>query len=123
MDSLPQTNVEWGAILSVGFPNNGVRDEILYQQHIKPQVYFPLHMTDVAVPSSSLEFKKTFLLALQENLDAHNITFAPEAHWLVDPDDYLRPQVFDPDQQRWFTPGKAEVVEQFCSGADHDRGH
>jgi hypothetical protein len=112
MDSLPQTNVELGAILSIGFPNNGVRDEILYQQHIKPQVYFPLHMTDVAAIASSLEYKKTYLLALEAN----NIPVRPEARWWVDPDDFLRPQVFDPDQPRWFTDGKAEVVAQFCGG-------
>ncbi len=122
MDSLPATDVEWGAILSIGFPNNGVRDQILYQQHIKPQIYFPLHMTDVAAPSSSLEYKNAYLLALQANLDANNITYAPEARWLVDPDDYLRPQVFQPDQKRWFTPGKAQVVQQFCGGAANDDG-
>jgi hypothetical protein len=116
MDSLPQTNVEVGAILSIGYPNNGVRDEILYQQHIKPQVYFPLHVTDVAAIGSSLEFKKTYLLAL----DANKIPVRPEARWWVDPDDFLRPQVFDPDQSRWFTQGKTAVVDQFCGGeAEH----
>jgi len=116
MDSLPATNVEIGAILSIGYPNNGVRDEVLYQQHIKPQVFFPLHVTDVAAISSSLEYKKTYLLFL----NANNIPVQPEARWWVDPDDFLRPQVFDPDQARWAIRGKADVVEQFC-GSDQGR--
>lgn len=115
MDSLPRTNVEIGAILSIGYPNNGVRDEILYQQHIQPQVYYPLHMTDVAAISSSLEFKKTYLLALEAN----DIPVRPEARWWVDPDDFLRPQVFDPEQARWAIKGKADVVEQFCGDDPH----
>jgi len=73
-------------------------------------------MTDVAAISSSLEYKKTYLLALEAN----NITVRPEARWWVDPDDFFRPQVFDPDQPRWSTDGKAEVVEQLCGG---EAGH
>jgi hypothetical protein len=49
-------------------------------------------------------------------LEANDVSPRPEARWWVDPDDYLRPQVFDPDQSRWLTRGKAEVVEQFCGG-------
>src|SRR5262249_37917926 len=46
MDSLPQTDIEIGSIVSLGLTTNGVRDPILYQQHIKPLVYIPIHMTD-----------------------------------------------------------------------------
>jgi hypothetical protein len=73
-------------------------------------------MTDVAAISSSLEFKKTYLLAVEAN----NVPVRPEARWWVDPDDFLRTQVFDPDQSRWSTQGKAAVVEQFCGD---DAGH
>lgn len=59
MEALPRTSIELGSIVSLGFATNGVRDAIFYQQHLRPLIYVPLHMTDVAVPSSSLEFKKS----------------------------------------------------------------
>lgn len=110
MDSLPQTNVELGSIVSLGFTTNGVRDAVLYQQHIKPQVYVPLHMTDVADVSSSLEWKKSFV----QTLVAANVDVRPELRWLVDPDDYLRPMVYDPDDPRWSVPARGRRVAQFC---------
>jgi len=34
----------------------------------------------------------------------------PEARWMVDPDDYLKPLVYDPKDQRWSKPaGRAAV--------------
>jgi hypothetical protein len=110
MDSLPQTNLEFGSIVSLGFVTNGVRDAVLYQQHIKPQIYVPLHMTDVAAVGSSLEWKKSYV----ETLVSADVAVRPELRWLVDPDDYLRPMVYDPDDARWFVPGRHERVEQFC---------
>lgn len=110
MDSLPQTNVELGSIVSLGFTTNGERDAVLYQQHLKPQVYVPLHMTDVADVGSSLQWKKTYL----ETLVAANVAVRPEPRWLVDPDDYLRPMAYDPDDRRWSIPGRHERVGQFC---------
>ena len=64
MDSLPQTDVELGSILSLGVGTNGVRDPILYHQHIRPQVYIPIHQTDATPISSSLRYKKAYLQAL-----------------------------------------------------------
>jgi hypothetical protein len=115
MDSLPQTAVEFGAILSIGFPNNGVRDEILYQQHIKSQVYVPLHMTDVADVGSSLQFKKGYLVTIKEALAGGEATYEPELRWLVDPDDFFRPMVYDPDDSRWASTDDDDArVRQYC---------
>ena len=116
MESLPQTDVEFGSIVSSGWATNGVRDPVMYQQHIKPKIYVPLHVTNVAALSSSLEFKKSVLLTQQ----AENASWRPELRWLVDPDDYLKPLVYDPDDARWSTPGKAARIEQFC-GHEGDR--
>lgn len=117
MDSLPQTAIEFGAILSVGFPNNGVRDEILYQQHIRPQVYVPLHMTDVADIGSSLQFKKGYLATINEAIAQGDANYEPELRWQVDPDEYIRPMVYDPDDPRWAPgPGDEEQVSQYCGG-------
>ena len=56
MDSLPQTDVELGSIVKVSARGtNGVRDPILYQQHIRPQVYIPIHETDATPIGSSLQ--------------------------------------------------------------------
>jgi hypothetical protein len=108
MDSLPQTDIEFGSIVSAGFATNGTRDPVMYQQHIKPQIYVPLHMTNVAALSSSLEFKKTYL----RTLDAENVAYRPEMRWMIDPDDYLRATVYDPDDSRWFNPDKRSRVQQ-----------
>jgi hypothetical protein len=43
----------------------------------------------------------------------------PEARWMVDPNDYLRPMVYDPKDARWAAPGKAARVERFCGSAGH----
>jgi hypothetical protein len=38
----------------------------------------------------------------------------PELRWLVDPDDYLRPMAYDPDNPHWFIPERHRRVAQFC---------
>jgi hypothetical protein len=119
MDSLPNTDVEFGAILSIGYTTNGTRDEILYQQHTRPQIYFPLHMTDVELVGSSLEFKvnyqQTIFDAIQQA--SNNVTYAPEARWWVDPDDFMRPQVFNSNDPRWSSKTKDKRIGSFgaCS--------
>ncbi len=115
MESLPQVDIELGSIVSAGWATNGVRDPVMYHQHIRPKIYIPLHQTNVAALSSSLEFKKSLLLTQQ----ARNVAWKPELRWMVDPDDYLRPMVYDPKDKRWETPGKASRVRQFCGNAGH----
>jgi hypothetical protein len=110
MESLPETDIEFGSIVSLGFPTNGVRDPILYQQHIKPQIYVPVHMTDATPISSSLRFK----IAYQKALVAADVPIRPEIRWMVDPNDFLRPMAYDPDDERWFNPDKEQRVRQFC---------
>jgi len=111
MEQLPQTDVELGSIVSAGYTTNGVRDPVLYQQHIKPQIFVPLHMTNVAAVSSSLEFKKSYL----QTLDAEQVAYRPEIRWMTDPNDYLKPMVYNPCDPRWFNAGKAARVQQFCN--------
>lgn len=123
MDGLPPTDVELGSIVSLGLTTNGVRDPILYQQHIRPQIYVPLHMTDVAAVSSSLEFKKAYTQTMANSLATHveGVNFQPELHWMVDPDDYLRPMVFDPTDARWRNSDKDRRIAQ--SGVCRSHGH
>jgi hypothetical protein len=111
MDSLPQTDVELGSIVSLGVGTNGVRDPILYQQHIRPQVYIPIHQTDATPISSSLRYKKAYLQAVV----AANVPVRPESRWMVDPDDFVRPMVFDPKDDRWKKSGNQQRINQFCN--------
>jgi hypothetical protein len=110
MEKLTPTDIEFGSIVSAGYSTNGVRDPVMYQQHIKPLIYVPLHMTNVAAISSSLEFKKTYF----ETLDAMKATYRPEVRWLVDPNDYLRAMSYDPNSARWNNPRKAATADKLC---------
>jgi hypothetical protein len=67
-------------------------------------------MTDVAAVSSSLEWKKSY----REAVVAADVAVQPELRWLVDPDDYLRPMSYDPDDPRWLIPERRHRVAQFC---------
>jgi hypothetical protein len=93
MDHLGQVDAELGSVVSLGFSQNGERDIVTYLQHVKPRFFIPNHMTAVAVEGSSLEWKVGFYDALR----AANVPEEswPETSWLVDPNDYLRPIVFE----------------------------
>ena len=110
MDSLPQTDVELGSIVSLGVGTNGVRDPILYQQHIRPQVYIPIHETDATPIGSSLRFKNAYLQAVV----AANVPVRPEIRWMVDPDDFVRPMVYDPKDDRWEKSDNHQRINKFC---------
>jgi hypothetical protein len=93
MDKLAPVDLEIGSVVSLGYNQNGERDIISYIEHVKPRYFIPNHMTAVAVEGSSLEWKVGFFDALH----AANVPEAswPTVSWLVDPNDYLRPLVFD----------------------------
>ena len=112
MQGLPPTDVELGSLISLGYAINGMRDPILYLQAIHPKVYIPLHQGVVALPTSSLEFK----IAYFAQLDNMNISpdVRPEARWLVDPNDYLKPLVYDPEDARWSKRGLPQGTVGSC---------
>src|SRR2546430_1559509 len=103
MESLQPTDVEIGSVVSLGFGINGERDIVTYNQHVAPKVFIPNHVTAVAAEGSSLEWKVGF----QRVQDAMGVPKdqRPDLIWLVDPNDYLRPLVFDPKDARWRKPG------------------
>ena len=80
----------------LGYLTNGERDIVLYTQHIQPKIFIPGHMTAVALESSSLRWKVGF----EQELNVMNAAYRPEVRWMVDPVDYLRPQVYDPKDPR-----------------------
>jgi len=95
MDNLGPVNVEIGSVVSLGYNQNGERDIVSYVQHVRPVYFIPNHVTAVAVEGSSLEWKVGFYDALK----ARNVPQSswPQILWIVDPNDYLRPIVFDLD--------------------------
>ena len=107
MDNLPRTDVLMGSIVSLGAGNNQQRDIIQYIQHLEPKVYYPGHLTDVAQAGSALYHK------INWRETAQNMGF-PQSEWpefrlLVDPNDFLVPQVFTPSDKRWSKPPEAEA--------------
>jgi len=106
MDNLPHPDVLLGSIVSLGAANNQQRDIIQYTQHLKPKVYYPGHLTDVAQAGSALYHK----LSWRET--AQNMGF-PQSEWpefrlQVDPNDFLAPQVFNTRDERWEKSRAAE---------------
>jgi hypothetical protein len=120
MQSLPSTDIELGSMVSLGFGTNGMRDPILYQLAIQPKVYIPVHQTNAAMPTSSLRFKTSYL----SELDAMNVPQdqRPEPRWVVDPNEYLKPQVYDPDDDRWKKPDRDKRnTLGVCGPDDHGK--
>ena len=69
------------------------------ERNVAAKIFIPNHVTAVAVESSSLEWKVGYLD--QQNAMGIAPQDRPELRWLVDPNDYLRPIVFDPKDPRW----------------------
>lgn len=95
MDRLGPVDVELGSVVSLGYNQNGERDIVTYLQHVRPRYFIPNHVTAVAAEGSSLEWKVGFIDALK----AAGVAPAawPQILWIVDPNDYLRPIVFELD--------------------------
>ena len=106
MESLRPTDVEIGSVVSLGSGINGERDIVTYNRHVAPKVFIPNHVTVLAVESSSLEWKVGYLK--QQIAMGIPDSERPELMWLVDPNDYLRPLVFDPKDDRWRKPGDGD---------------
>jgi L-ascorbate metabolism protein UlaG (beta-lactamase superfamily) len=113
MDNLPNTDVLLGSIVSLGAANNQQRDIILAIQHLKPKVYYPGHVTDVAQPGSALYHK------INWRETATNMGFPqsewPEMRMLIDPNDFFVPQVFTPGDPRWANAAKAPRIAAQCN--------
>ena len=112
MDKLPSTDVLLGSIVSLGASTNQQRDIIKVQEHLKPKVYYPGHLTDVAQAGSAIYHKINW----RETALAMGFPQSewPEFRLLVDPNDFFVPQVFDPNDKRWAKPDRS--VPDLCRG-------
>jgi hypothetical protein len=104
MRSLPPTDVELGSVVSLGWPTNGTRDVVLYNEALLPKVYIPIHQTNATPLTSSLRYKIAYLKQLGEMNPPFPMQLWPEARWMVDPDDFIKPLVYDPKSPRWAKP-------------------
>jgi L-ascorbate metabolism protein UlaG (beta-lactamase superfamily) len=113
MDTLPATDVLLGSIVSLGAANNQERDIIMVQQHLKPKVYIPGHLTDVAQKGSGIYHMQSW------RDTALNMGYSqsewPEFRLLMDPVDFLVPQVWSPGDPRWFNAEKGGRIAQLCN--------
>jgi hypothetical protein len=121
LKSLPPTDIEFGSLVSLGFATTGMRDPIAYQQALHPKIYIPVHQTDAAALSSSLEFKIAYLKQLDIMDAAHEgLTPRPEPRWMVDPDDFVRPMVYDPKDDRWRKASGIRGSGPCAAAREHD---
>ena len=119
MDSLPQTDVFLGSIVSLGATNNQQRDIIDYTRHLRAKVYYPGHLTDVAQPGSAIYHK----LSWRDTALAMGFAQSdwPEFRLQIDPNDFLVPQVFETKNDRWAKSSKDEDrVRALCGGSNRD---
>jgi len=98
---LSETDLEFGSFVSLGFAVTGMRDPIQNSATLKPKIYVPIHQTNAALPTSSLYFKVAYQAQLEQMQPPLTPDQRPEYRWLVDPDDYLKPMVYDPKDDRW----------------------
>jgi len=110
--SLPPTDVEFGSMVSLGYAVNGMRDPIENSAALQPKVYIPIHQTNAALPTSSLYFKVAYLKQLDQMQPPLTPSERPEPRWMVDPDDYLKPMVYEPKDARWAKPGNGDDDHQ-----------
>jgi L-ascorbate metabolism protein UlaG (beta-lactamase superfamily) len=89
--ALPPSDVELGAIIGTGFIAQGMRDPVDYAEALRVKELYPLHH-DLFAGGTSSGFRAGYEAAF-----AGGVT----AHWLQDPGDYLRPIVFDVQDERW----------------------
>ena len=99
--SLSETDLEFGSLVSLGFATTGMRDPIQNSALLKPKIWVPIHQTNAAQPTSSLYFKVAYQAQLEQMKPALTPEQRPEYRWMVDPDDYLKPMVYDPKDDRW----------------------
>jgi hypothetical protein len=95
------TSVEANAILGFDAPLNGWLDPALYVKYLQPKVMLPLHH-DLFFPyGTSRTFRGQF--ATEEAAVGIPAAERPRLEWLYDPEDYLRPLVYDPSSPFWHT--------------------
>ncbi|MGY8524461.1 hypothetical protein [Paracidovorax citrulli] len=113
--TLPKTDVQLGAGVSIGEANNGVRDITMYVQALQPKVFFMTHTDNFNIGASMF-----YVQAIQRQFDIFAIPPAdrPQIRGLHDPYDYVRPHLmtFDYKNDHWRDSRRGNRHSKYCSG-------
>jgi hypothetical protein len=120
LEALAPTDVQLGTAATGNFDNNGLRDLIHYQAAIRPKIYIPNHITTGtrAREGSSLSVYRGYV----DQMDLMGVpqNERPRLHWLVDPVDYLKPIVYDIDNDAWVDSRKHDALNGYCAPSGSD---
>ncbi|CAG9168259.1 hypothetical protein CURE108131_16235 [Cupriavidus respiraculi] len=113
--TLPKTDVQLGAGVSIGEANNGVRDITMYINALQPKVFFMTHTDNFNIGASMF-----YVQAIQRQFDIFAIPAAdrPEIRGLHDPYDYVRPglMTFDYRNDYWRDGRRGNRHSRYCAG-------
>lgn len=106
---LPQTDVLLGIASTGNFPNNALRDTVMYTEALRPKIFVPSHHTTGTIgaegTSAALYANLLNQFAIMEQPVGTWPGLArgdwPSFRWLTDPMDYGKPVVYDPSQKQW----------------------
>ena len=101
MRALPATDVQIGAVVNFGQLTNGMRDVRTLVRALRPKIFVPNHHDDwdPALGSRGDRYEGP----VTEELNKIPASERPTIQWIVDPQDYLRPDLFtyDPASLDW----------------------
>jgi L-ascorbate metabolism protein UlaG (beta-lactamase superfamily) len=122
--SLPQTDVLLGPVSTGNYPNNELRDIVMYKEALRPKIFVPGHHTTgtIGAEGSSAPLYVSLLKQLEimeapvNQWPGYPRSAWPDIRWATDPTDYARPVAFDPDAKAWRGGDweKRARVRHFC---------
>lgn len=100
LESLPQTDVDFGAVLAFGQVTNCLRSLGLYLRALQPKVYAATHHDNFTLIGTNARQLEPHVRAELKRLPKK---LRPALLYTYDPDDYLNPDpfTFDPTEARW----------------------
>jgi hypothetical protein len=117
---LPKTDVELGAIFSIGWLTNYQRDAVLFTQALQPKLYVPTHHDLLFLKTTAPYWKAAY----SRQLDIIGVPQAerPLVRWLYDPDAYLSPSLltFDIKDDFWASSPAGRPASDCESSSDED---
>jgi hypothetical protein len=101
MRALPPTDVQFGAVVNFGQLVNGMRDVRTLVRALRPKIFVPNHHDDwhLALGSRGDRYEGPVTQELNKMPEDER----PTIQWIVDPEDYLKPDLFtyDPTSSEW----------------------
>ena len=125
MRGLPPTDVLLGPVSTANYPNNALRDIVMYQEALKPQIFLPGHHTTGTIGAEGSSAPLYAALLRQMSIMEAPVgawpgfprSEWPDIRWTTDPTDYARPIAFDPKDKNWRREvQKDSRVREHCGG-------